>query len=169
MVLLRDDAGGNRSVIDLVGKGESFAEALVAPAAIYPVSTRAASDVRLARFDTETVRAMFVANPQLPLSIILSLLGRLHRLVQRIERDSTGSTQRCIDGFLASLCKAEAGPCQLALPVEKRLIAALLSMTPATFFRALSDLSRQGARAHRGRVTIEDAGRLFRFPKGDEE
>lgn len=167
VALLRDDEHGNCSVIDLVAKGESFAEALVAPSAIYPVSAQTASDVRLARFDTEAVRAMFIANPQLPLSIISSLLGHLHRLIVRVERDSTWSTHRRVAGFLAALCKNEEGPCQFDLPVEQQLIAARLSMTPTTFSRALTDLSRVGVCARRGRITIEDASRLQRFARGE--
>ncbi len=167
VALLRDDEHGNRSVIDLVAKGESFAEALVAPSATYPVSAHAASDVRLACFETQAVRELFAANPQLPLSIIASLLGHLHRLVARVERDSTWSTHRRVAGFLASLCKNEDGPCQFDLPVEQQLIAARLSMTPTTFSRALTDLSRLGVAARRGRITIEDTGRLQRFARGE--
>lgn len=169
LALARDDENGNRSVIDLVGKGESFAEAMIAPRSVYPVGAQAASDVRLARFDTEAVRAMFVANPELPLAIISSLLSHLHRLILRVERDSSWSTHRRVAGFLVSLCKDEEGRSSFDLPVEQQLIAARLSMTPTTFSRTLADLSRLGVSGHRGRIVVEDARRLSRFARGEEE
>lgn len=168
VALSRGDEHGHSSVIDLLGRGESFAEALVIPGATYPVSAYAASAVRLARFDIEAVRALLLSNSELPLSIIASLLHRLHRLVQRVERDSTWSTPRRVAGFLLLLCDGRDDACSFDLPVEQQMIAARLSMTPTTFSRALGGLSRVGVSANRGCVAIESVRRLRQFAHDGE-
>jgi CRP-like cAMP-binding protein len=161
--MFREGADGDRTAIHLVGPGESFAEAVLAREACYPVSAEAATDLRIARIDTARFRALILQSPELALSIIAAVFGKLRRLVSRIEQDKEWSPQRRVAAFLHKICGARDGTCRFDLPVEQRYIAARLSMTPETLSRALADLASIGVEAKRRRIVVNDVGRLARF------
>lgn len=159
----REGQDGGRTAIHLVGPGESFAEAVLARGARYPVSAEAATDVRIARIDTARFRDLIIQSPELSLSIIAAMFGKLRRLVARIEQDQGWSPARRVAAFLHRICGEEIGNCSFELPVEQRYIAARLSMTPATFSRALAELSAVGVEAKRRKIVISDVNLLSRF------
>jgi len=169
-VLFREQADGERTVIHLFGPGDSLAEALILPGSLYPASAEAASELRVLRVPAAGFRQQIEERPQLALSIISATLKHLKNLVDRVERDNGWSVERRTANFLLSLCRGhepEHGPCQIELPVEQQLLAAHLSMTPATFSRALRRLSAAGVEARRGRVVIHDHARLRTIAKGE--
>ncbi|WBT39322.1 MULTISPECIES: Crp/Fnr family transcriptional regulator [Hyphomicrobium] len=166
--LFREGSDGERTAIHLIGPGESFAEAVLAREAHYPVSAEAATDLRLARIDTARFRALILQSPELSLSIIAAVFGKLRRLVARIEQDQEWSPQRRVAAFLHKICGDNDGICRFELPVEQRYIAARLSMTPATLSRALSELAAIGVEAKRRRIVVSDVSRLARFVNQDE-
>jgi CRP-like cAMP-binding protein len=162
-VLFREQLNGERTVIHLFGPGDSLAEALILPGSQYPASAEAASELRVLRVPTARFRKLIEDRPQLALSIISATFKHLKNLVDRVERDNGWSVERRTATFLLSLCAdhgPESGPCQIELPVEQQLLAAHLSMTPATFSRALRRLSAVGVEARRGRVVIHHPSRL---------
>ncbi len=161
--VFREGQDGGRTAIHLVGPGESFAEAVLARDARYPASAEAATDLRIARIDTARFRDLIVQSPELSLSIISAMFGKLRHLVARIEQTQRWSPSRRIAAFLHRICGEEAGLCSFELPVEQRYIAARLSMTPATFSRALAELSAIGVEAKRRKIVINDVDRLSRF------
>lgn len=166
--MFREGADGDRTAIHLVGPGESFAEAVLAREARYPVSAEAATDLRVARIDTAHFRNLILQSPELALSIIAAVFGKLRRLVSRIEQDQEWSPQRRVAAFLHRICGASDGACRFELPVEQRYIAARLSMTPETLSRALGDLASIGVEAKRRRVVVSDVSRLARFVNHEE-
>ncbi|HEX7074827.1 MAG TPA: Crp/Fnr family transcriptional regulator [Hyphomicrobiaceae bacterium] len=168
VALFRDGPEGERTAIHLVGPGESFAEALLAHEARYPVTAEAAADLRVAVISIARFRSLITQSPELALSIISAVLVKLRALVSRIEQDQEWPPQRRIAAFLYRTCMANGGACQFELPVEQRYIAARLSMTPATLSRALSDLAAIGVEARRRKVVITDVGRLARFVNQDQ-
>lgn len=163
VVLFRDQANGNRVVIHLFGPGDSFAEALILPDVTYPASAEAASPLRVARFDTRAFRTFITASPGLALAVIAGTFKQLHTLVDRIEHSSEWSPRRRVAAFLLKMCRSDEAPCRFELPVEQRLIAARLSMTPSTFSRTLAKLGTLGVEAKRGQIVIHDVRRLARF------
>lgn len=166
IVLSRDQPNGDSAVIHVFGPGESFAEALILPDTVYPVSAEAASDVRVAQFDTRKFRDLFTTNPQLGLAVVSATFRQLRNLVDHIEEIKTWSTRRRVAGILLKLCRHAGGSRNFALPMEQRLIAARLSITPSTLSRTLGDLREQGIRARRGRIEIECVDRLAHFVEG---
>jgi CRP-like cAMP-binding protein len=166
--MFREGPDGERTAIHLVGPGESFAEAVLAREARYPVSAEAATDLRVARIDTASFRKLIMQSPELSLSIIAAVFAKLRRLVSRIEQDQEWAPQRRVAAFLHKICGASDGICRFELPVEQRYIAARLSMTPATLSRALSELAAIGVEAKRRRIVVSDVGRLARFVNCDE-
>lgn len=163
VALQREGAEGERTTIHLVGPGDSFAEAVIARAATYPVTAEAATRLRAARIDTARFRHLIAQSPELALSIIAAMFGKLRRLVDRIEQDQEWSPKRRVAAFLHRMCTARTGSCAFELPVEQRYIAARLSMSPATFSRALAELAAVGVDARRRKIVVSDVARLARF------
>ncbi|MCC7250315.1 Crp/Fnr family transcriptional regulator [Hyphomicrobium sp.] len=168
VAVFREGPDGSRTAIHLVGPGESFAEAVLAREARYPASAEAATDLRVARIDTTRFRDLILQSPELALSIIGAVFAKLRRLVGRIEQDQEWSPQRRVAAFLHRICGDKNGICRFELPVEQRYIAARLSMTPATFSRALADLAAVGVEARRRKIVVSDVSRLARFVNHDE-
>ena len=56
---------------------------------------------------------------------------------------------------------------EIVLPIDKRTIAALLSMTPENLSRAFGTLSAHGLRVNGSRVYIEDRAALERLGRPD--
>lgn len=166
--MFREGADGERTAIHLVGPGESFAEAVLAPGSRYPVSGEAATDLRVARVDASHFRNLIMQSPELALSIIAAVFAKLRRLVARIEQDQEWPPQRRVAAFLHGICGNKNGTCRFDLPVEQRYIAARLSMTPATLSRALSDLAAVGVEAKRRKIIVHDVDRLARFVNRSE-
>lgn len=166
--IFREGADGERTAIHLAGPGESFAEAMLAREARYPVTGEAATDLRVARIETARFRSLIMQSPELALSIIAAMFGKLRRLVARIEQDQEWPPQRRVAAFLHRICAGKDGACRFELPIEQRYIAARLSMTPATLSRALSDLAAVGVEARRRRIVVQDVARLARFVNQSE-
>lgn len=167
VAVFREGQDGDRIAIHLVGPGESFAEAVLAREARYPASAEAVTDLRIARIDTARFRDLIIQSPELSLSIIAAVFGKLRKLVARIEQDQGWSPSRRVAAFLHRICGERDGVCSFELPVEQRYIAARLSMTPATFSRALAELSAIGVEAKRRKIIISDVDRLSRFVNQD--
>lgn len=168
VVLSRDQSDGTRTLIKIVGPGESFAEALLAPGATYPVSAEAASEVRVVRIETERFRSLLATHPALGLSIIAATFLQLRILVEQIEHLKSWPIERRLAGILLQMCDKREGACSFDLPVEQHLIAARLAVTPPTLSRTFRKLEPLGVRARRGRVVISDLGPVIRFVHGDD-
>lgn len=161
VLLLRDKPDGSRTVIKILGPGESFAEALVAEGERYPVTAEAASSCRVARFDCARFRALITADPQIGLSMIAAVFRQMRRLVDQIEHLKSWPVERRVAHTLLEMCgRTDRNACDFHLPVEQTLIAARLSISPYTLSRALKKLRAIGVGASYGRISIRDIGRL---------
>ena len=168
VTLVRDKSDGTRTVIKIVGPGESFAEAMLTPGARYPVTAEAASDVRVARLETERFRALVSSNPGLGLSIIAATFRQLRILVDQIEHLKSWPIERRLAGVLLQMCNQHDGACSFHLPIEQHLIAARLAVTPPTLSRTFKKLEPLGVEARRGHVVINDIDQIIRYVRGDE-
>lgn len=182
VVLSRDSSDGTRTVIKIVGPGESFAEAMIADGARYPVGAEAACPLRVARFETARLRALVADTPSLGLSIVAATFRQMQRLVDQIEHLKSWPADRRVAAMLLQMCDrarrddrlpcdragGEAGACRFELPISQRLIAAKLSITPSTLSRSLKRLESLGVTADRGCIDIADTGRLARFVAGQD-
>ena len=164
VLLSRDRSDGTRTVIKLLGPGESFAEALVGETDHYPVSAEAAAGLRVACFDCAAFRALMMANPGLSLSMIAATFRQMRQLLDQIEHLKSWPAERRVANLLLDI-GGNAGPGRhsFTLPVEQTLLAARLSISPPTFSRILKKLAHLGVEAKYGRITIHDRERLAAF------
>ena len=145
---------GEEKIVDILGPGNSFAEAVMfmeAPG--YPVSAVAATRTRVARFSCAVYLAILRESPETCLRMLGHLSQRLHMRIREIEyltlESATHRLVRLIEGRLP---RDEPGPVAVTLQESRQELASRLSMKPETLSRILRQLSDAGAIAVQGRV-----------------
>ena len=150
--------GGEEKIVDILGPGQSFAEAVMFMAgAAYPVSAVAAVKSRIARFSSQEYIATLRESPETCLRMLGHLSQRLHMRIREIEYLTLESaTHRLVRMLESRLPPGTDGPAEIALQESRQEIASRLSMKPETLSRILRALSDGGA------IVVE--GRMLRIP-----
>jgi CRP-like cAMP-binding protein len=154
---------GSEKVIDLIGPGHSFGEALMFTDRAYVVFAQALSDSLLLHISKAAIDAEIVRDPRLARRMIAGLSMRLHGLIQDVEAYSLRSgMQRVIGYLLRDIEEQSAGtPVRVVLDANKGVIASRLNLTPEHFSRILSDLTHQSLiEVHGSEIRILDTDRL---------
>ncbi|MDH4150979.1 MAG: Crp/Fnr family transcriptional regulator [Betaproteobacteria bacterium] len=134
--------GGNEKIIELIGAGQSFGEAVMFLEKPYMVTAETLADSKLLHVSRSAIFAEIDRDPQLARRIIASLSMRLHHLVKDLESYTLHSgTQRIIEYLLSLTDRPGTGSVQVELPAQKNIIASRLSLTHEHFSRILHDLA----------------------------
>jgi CRP-like cAMP-binding protein len=154
---------GEHKIVDILGPGQSFAEAVMfmeAPG--YPVAAVAGTDARVARFANREYLAILRESPETCLRMLGQLSQRLHMRVREIEQLTLESaTHRLIYLLQSRLPAGEAGPSVVTLLESRQELASRLSMKPETLSRILRHLADTGVLEIEGReLRIPDRRRL---------
>ena len=158
--LYRITPSGDETVIHILTKGESFAEAVAFTGNRYPATAEAVTDARIARVPADHIVRCIRESPDIALAMIASTHQLLHQLVQQIEQLKAQSGVQRVAEFIASLSMAQQGNCALALPYDKVLIAARLGLTPESLSRAFAKLRAVGVVIDSSHVVIKDIAKL---------
>lgn len=156
---------GSEKVVEIVGPGQSFGEALMFLERPYIVSAHALADAMLLHVPKHAVLGELERDLRFARKMLSGLSMRLHGLVHDVEAYSLRSSVERVIGFLLSACGDDSpgqGQSQhVTLSAGKSVIASRLSMTPEHFSRVLHDLSALGLiRVDRKLVLIPDLERL---------
>ncbi|MCX7960643.1 MAG: Crp/Fnr family transcriptional regulator [Burkholderiales bacterium] len=156
-----NSAHGGEKVVEIMGPGQSFGEAVMFLGKPYPVFGRALADTMLLHVGRHGVLEEVERNPPFARRMLAGLARRLHMLVRDVEAYSLRSSTERFIGYL--LREAEA-PTEVELAAGKSVVASRLNMTPEHFSRVLAELSSAGLIEVRGRtVRILDLERLRRY------
>ncbi|MBI3916493.1 MAG: Crp/Fnr family transcriptional regulator [Betaproteobacteria bacterium] len=158
---------GAEKVVEIMGPGQSFGEAVMFMEKPYPVYTQALADSMLLHIARATVFAEIERDPKFARRMIAGLSRRLHNLITDLEAHTLLSgTQRVIGYLLRDEPQSPAPgkPIEVALPTSKTVIASRLNLTPEHFSRILHDLFEGGLIRVEGRsIVILDADALRRY------
>ena len=145
---------GEEKIVDILGPGQSFAEAVMFMAGpVYPVSAMAASHTRIARFSSIEYVAMLRESPETCLRMLGHLSQRLHMRIREIEYLTLESaTHRLVRMIESRLPLGTDGPAEIQLQESRQEIASRLSMKPETLSRILRTLQDSGVIAVHGRA-----------------
>ena len=156
---------GQEKVIELIGPGGTFAEALMFTGQPYIVSAQALTDALVLSVSKEAVLAEIELDPRFSLRMLAGVSRRLHGLVRDVEAYTLHSgAQRVIGYLLRDLDCADAQGVTVSLPVSKAMIASRLSLTPEYFSRVLHDLEAQGlVEIDKREIRIRDPKRLAEY------
>jgi len=156
-------ASGAEKVVEIIGPGMSFGEALMFTERPYVVSATALADSLLLHVDRDTLFAELECDPRLARRMLAGLSMRLHVLVKDVEALTLHSAMQRVIGYLATLEDEGGGP-RITLPAQKALVASRLNLTPEYFSRILHELADEGLLRIDGRdIEIVDPGRLRVF------
>jgi len=155
-------AQGGEKVIELLGPGQSFGEAVMFLETPYRVAAEAIADSKLLHIDRAAVFAELDHDPRLARRIIASLSMRLHHLVSELESQALQSGTQRVVGYLLSLVDdADNAGAQIVLPARKNIIASRLNLTHEHFSRILHGLADAGVIGIQGqKITIPDLAAL---------
>jgi CRP-like cAMP-binding protein len=155
---------GVDKVVEVIGPGMSFGEAVMFLEKPYPVYAQALSDSLLLHVSKSVVFAEIERNAQFARQLLGGLSRRLHSLVGDVEAYSLRSGTQRVIGYLlrdVRVLEPQGIKGEVMLPIGKGVIASRLNLTPQHFSRILHELTAQGLVAVDGRrVFITDLERL---------
>ncbi len=156
---------GNEKVIEIIGPGMSFAEALMFLGAPCVVNAQALTDTALLVVPRHAVLAEMEADSRFALRMLAGLSRRLHGLVHDVQAQALQSgVQRVVGYLLRDIAHDDSAP-TVSLPVSKATVASRLSLTPEYFSRVLHELEAAGLiEIDKREIRIVDAGALGRYP-----
>jgi CRP-like cAMP-binding protein len=175
-------SAGQEKVIELIGPGSSFAEALMFTGRPYIVNAQALTDSLVLSVGKAAVVAEIERDPRFAMRMLAGISRRLHGLVRDVQAYSLHSgMQRVIGYLLRDLPEAalDSGPdgmrepvngaqsraLTVSLPVSKATIASRLSLTPEYFSRVLHELAAEGLiEIDKRDVRSPDPQALARYP-----
>ena len=180
---------GQEKVIELIGPGNSFAEALMFTGKPYIINAQALTDSLLLSVGKAVVFGEIERDPRFAMRMLAGISRRLHGLVHDVQAYALHSGVQRVIGYLlrdlpddlpdsaAAPLDAAAGCttlCQehgrgrelrVSLPVSKATIASRLSLTPEYFSRVLHELEAAGLiTIDKREIRIPDTERLARYP-----
>ena len=157
-------AGGDEKVVEILGPGQSFGEAVMFMRRPHVVTAQALADSLLLYVEREVVFDEIKSDPDFAARMIAGLSRRLHQLVGDLEAYSMRSGTERVIGFLLSTGAEgvpDKGACDVTLPTTKGVVASRLNLTQEHFSRILHDLTSAGLIKVQGRtVHIVDVERL---------
>jgi CRP-like cAMP-binding protein len=161
--LVRPGAGGEVVTIHVFGPGETFAEALLAPGAIYPASAETLTSVKVVRVDTEGYRTLIATQPRAALAIVMSNFRKLKGLVDQVEQIKGWTLKRRVAEAILRFCPLQSGRCVFDFPFERGIVAQKLGISAATLSRAFPSLASLGVHVTRDEILVEDVARLAAY------
>ena len=155
---------GAEKVVEILGPGQSFGEALMFLEKPYIVDAQTLADSLLLHISKSVVFDGLSRDPQFSRKLIAGLSRRLHGLIRDIEAYSLRSGRERVIGYLLRGEGKDIGETNritLTLPASKNVIASRLNLAPETLSRILNELMEAGLIEVKGRtVTILDMDHL---------
>jgi CRP/FNR family transcriptional regulator, dissimilatory nitrate respiration regulator len=158
---------GSEKVVEIVGPGFSFGEALMFMEKPYIVMAETLADSLLLHVSKQVVFDEIERNPTFARKMLAGLSRRLHGLINDVEAYSLQSGTQRVIGYLLrqdqELAAANA-PYSVMLPTSKAIVASRLNLTPEHFSRILHELADRGLISIDGReVKILDVSKLREY------
>jgi CRP-like cAMP-binding protein len=158
---------GSEKVVEIIGPGFSFGEALMFMQKPYIVMAQTLADSLLLHVSKEAVFAGLEHDAGFAKKMLAGLSRRLHGLIVDVESYSLQSGTQRVIGYLLRQDEEHADAAQpytVTLPTSKAIVASRLNLTPEHFSRILHDLANAGLIAVEGReVRIGDVAKLRNY------
>ncbi|MEJ6007134.1 Crp/Fnr family transcriptional regulator [Paucibacter sp. AS339] len=141
-------SSGAEKVIELVGPGNTFGEALMFSGRAHIVNAQALSETFLLTISKDAVMDEIARDPRFSLRMLAGVSKRLHGLISDVESYCLHSGIQRVIGYLLRDHMVEDNvsgtTITVSLPVSKATIASRLSLTPEYFSRVLHELEAEG-------------------------
>jgi len=155
---------GSEKVIEIMGPGFSFGEAILFMDSPYVVSAQALKDSLLLHVSKSLVFEEIDRDPRFSRRLLAGMSRKLHMLIRDVEAYSLRSGLERVIGYLLrddALADGAANCASVTLPANKMIVASRLNLTPEYFSRILHELAGAGLIVMEGRrVSVPDVERL---------
>ncbi|ADZ72374.1 Putative transcriptional regulator, Crp/Fnr family [Polymorphum gilvum SL003B-26A1] len=159
-----DDHEATMAVVNPVG---TFILAATIRDAPYLMSARTLERSRIILVPSSDLRAIFRQDSEFAVSVIQELAGCYRAVVRHAKGLKLRNSRERIASYLLRQSRLAGNAPSYFLPVEKRLLASYLGMTPENLSRILKALEPVGVKIDGMRVVITDRGKLTAFVKPD--
>jgi CRP/FNR family transcriptional regulator, dissimilatory nitrate respiration regulator len=155
---------GGEKVVDLLGPGQSFGEAVMFTEKPHVVTAQTLADSMLLYVSKSAVFDELERDARFSRRVIAGLSQRLHHLMGDLEGYSMHSGTQRVIGFLLRDESADETSIEVTLPAAKGVIASRLNLTQEHFSRILHELIAAGLiEVHGRRIVIADVHRLSTY------
>jgi len=155
---------GSEKVIEIMGPGISFGEAILFMDSPYVISAQALKDSLLLHVSKALVFDEIERDPRFARRLLAGMSRKLHQLIRDVEAYSLRSGLERVIGYLLredELADGSARATSVSLPANKMIVASRLNLTPEYFSRILHELAAAGLIVMEGRtVNVPDVERL---------
>jgi CRP/FNR family transcriptional regulator, dissimilatory nitrate respiration regulator len=165
--LYRITIAGDEAVINVLAKGDSFAESAAFTGQSYLHTAEAVSDARVIRVPVAHVVKCIQSTPEFAQAMIAAMAQHMSHLVHQVEQLKAKLGVQRLAEFLVSLGPSGEGSCTVALPYDKTLIAGRLGLKPESLSRAFAKLRSVGVHVHAAYVEVKNLDKLRRFAADD--
>lgn len=142
--LVRTTEQGGEATLNVIGPGQSFAEAALFAGGAFPANAVAVEDTLLAHLPRGPFLALLRSDPDLCLKMLESLAAWHHRLTFQVQQLSAQDSGTRLRRWIADSAR-EAIDGVIRLRVTKKVLAGQLGMAPETLSRHLRALQDGGA------------------------
>jgi len=166
--LYRVTPSGDEVVLDVLSEGESFTDAVTISAALHRASACAVTRCRVVVIPADHVVSCIREMPEIGIALVVATSMHLHQMVQRVEQLTSQSAIQRVADFLISFAPSTQGPCRIALPYDKSLIAGRLGLKPESLSRVFAKLRLVGIDVRVSEAVVNDVAVLRRLVVNDQ-
>jgi CRP-like cAMP-binding protein len=143
--LTRLSFGGNEKVIEIINKGDSFAEAAVfGKFSGYPVNCFSLQQSVVIKINAERYRHELSSSIDSCFAVLAKISQRTHHLLSEIDNLTLHNATHRLAVYLLTDVKAKEGSVTVDLIAPKHVIASRLSVKPETLSRTFKHFINQG-------------------------
>jgi len=163
---------GQEKVIELVGPGNSFAEALMFTGKPYIVNAQALTETTILTVKRQAIMREIESDHRFALRMLAGISRKMHGLIHDVESYTLRSGLQRVISYLLNeetpeqpiTYTAMPGHRTVTLPVSKATVASRLSLTPEYFSRVLHELIEEGLiEVDKRHIHITDIQRLSEY------
>lgn len=158
---------GRECTMAVVRPVSSFILAACIRDAPYLMSARTLERTRLVLVPAPDLRAMFRRDTEFSVAVINELASSYRSIVRSAKTLKLRNSRERVASYLLRQSTLAGGVASYRLPVEKRLLASYLGMTPENLSRTLRMLEKDGVKLDGARVIITDRGKLTALAQPD--
>jgi CRP/FNR family transcriptional regulator, transcriptional activator FtrB len=133
----------------------------------YLMSARTLERTRIILVPSSDLRAMFRRDTEFAVAVINELAACYRSVVRSAKALKLRNSRERVAAYLLRQSLLAGGVLSYRLPVEKRLLASYLGMTPENLSRTLRALEAEGVKIDGARVIITDRDRLAALARPD--
>ena len=158
---------GRETTMAVVRPISTFILAACIKDAPYLMSARTLEKSRIIMVPAVDLRGSFRRDPDFAMSTIVELAGCYRSLVRHTKNLKLRNSRERLAAYVMRQSMLAGGAASFILPVEKRILASYLGMTPENLSRTMKTLEADGVKVDGMRVIITDYAALTRLAGPD--